>query len=123
MKRFYISLALLAVMICVCVYSFRLFDATREEMSARLDSIESAAMQEESHAAVSQLCKEYSEIWLEKEKHLMRFIRHPQLDEISSITAELRYLASDDSYSHLLAAIDRIRANMVKIGGAEAFWG
>jgi hypothetical protein len=122
-NRFAAAVVIIILLLSVCTYSYRLFSTTRGEMMERLAEIEAAALADEEVGQVMQLCQEYRVLWVEKEKKLMRFIRHPQLDEISSLTAELRYLASGEDYSHLLAAIDRIRANLEKVGNAEMFSG
>lgn len=123
MKRFYICLGILAAIIGVCTWSFCLFSETQRDMVEKLDAIMEAAIGREEKKTVARMCEEYSSEWRKKEKILLRLVRHPQLDEISSLTAELRYLAEDDSYSHLLAAIERIKINLDKIGGAELFGG
>lgn len=123
MQRFVVSVVILCAILGVCTYSYHLFSSTRVEMLALLEEIEDAALAGEENEVVSQMCADYSEKWKEKEKKLMRVIRHPQLDEISSLTAELRYLAADDGYSHLLAAVERIKVNMDKVGSAEIFNG
>lgn len=121
MKRFYVSLCILALLVFICFYSLNLFSATHLEMSDRLAAIEEAALADEDHALVSGMCFDYAREWKRKERLLLRVVRHPQLDEISSLTAELGYLATDDSYSHLLAAVERIKTNLDKIGNAEVF--
>lgn len=123
MNRLITALVIIAMILSVCGYSYHLFSETREEMLGLLDKIEASALDEEEPETVMALCESYSARWREKEKKLLRFIRHPQLDEISSLTAELRYLASGDGYSHLLAAIDRIRVNLDKVGDAEIYSG
>ncbi|MCI8623671.1 MAG: DUF4363 family protein [Provencibacterium sp.] len=123
MNRFVAALVIMGLILGVCAYSYRLFSSTRDEMISLLDAIESSALAGEEEETVAQLCQEYSERWMEKESRLLRFIRHPQLDEISSLTAELRYLASGENYSHLLAAISRIKVNLEKVGDAEMFGG
>lgn len=123
MNRFIAAVLIIVMLLSLCTYSYWLFSSTREEMVARLGTIEASALAGEEVEKVMEMCREYRTVWEEKEKKLMRFIRHPQLDEISSLTAELRYLASGENYSHLLAAIDRIRANLDKVGNAEMFSG
>lgn len=123
MKRFYICLVLLAAILCVCFWSFRLFSGMSQDMIAQLDAIEEAALAQRDNAALEEMCLEYAKAWEEKEPLLLRVVRHPQLDEIGSLTAELRYLAWDDSYSHLLAAVAHIKSDLQKIQGAEVFLG
>lgn len=123
MNRLVVSLVILALILSVCTYSYYLFSTTQHEMTALLTEIESAALADEDHEKVSEMCVAYSIEWKKKEKQLMRVIRHPQLDEISSLTAELKYLATDDGYSHLLASLERIKANLDKVGSAEIFNG
>lgn len=124
MGRFYISLVLLAAILGVCTFSLRQYSTAAAEMTAGLNGIEQAALSgEASPQELSELCRQYSDEWKDREERLLRFIRHPQLDEITSLTAELRYLATDDSPSHLLAAIERIKVNIEKIGTAEFFNG
>lgn len=123
MNRMVTAFVIIAMILSVCSYSYHLFSETREEMLGLLDEIEASALDGEETKTVMALCEDYSARWREKEKKLLRFIRHPQLDEIGSLTAELYYLASGDGYSHLLAAIDRIRVNLKKVGDAEMFSG
>lgn len=123
MKRFYICLGLLAAIVCVCFWSFNLFSGMSRDMISQLDAIEEAALAQGENADLEEMCAEYARAWEEKEPLLLRVVRHPQLDEIGSLTAELRYLARDDSYSHLLAAVAHIKSNLRKIQGAEAFLG
>ena len=123
MNRFIAAMVIIAMILSVCIYSYRLFSSTHNEMSSLLDHIEASALAGEDAQEIAQMCREYSELWKEMEKRLLRFIRHPQLDEISSLTAELHYLATGENYSHLLAAIDRIRVNLDKVGNAEMFSG
>lgn len=123
MKRFYISLIILSSILGICIYSVFSFSKTQQEIIPILDAIEDAALKEEDQQVVRKLCEEYESKWREREKYLFRTIRHPQLDEISTLTAELPYLASDDSYSHLLAAIEHIRVDLERVGDAEIFSG
>ena len=123
MNRFIAAVVIIVMLLSICTYSYWLFSVTQEQMMGQLGIIEAAALAGEEPQKVMEMCRDYSGLWKEKEKKLMRFIRHPQLDEISSLTAELRYLASGENYSHLLATIDRIRANLDKVGNAEMFSG
>ncbi len=123
MKRFYICLGLLAAILGVCIWSFSLFSDMSREMMLQLDAIEEAALTEADSGTLEEMCAGYIRMWEEKEPLLLRVVRHPRLDEIGSLTAELRYLARDDSYSHLLAAVAHIKSNLRKIQGAEAFLG
>lgn len=123
MKRFVVALVLLAGIIATCFYSLFIFRSTGREVVASLSKIELAAAEGERPKVLAELCEEHSDLWIEREKKLLRFIRHPQLDEVCSLTAELQYLATDDSPSHLLAAIARIKINIERIGDAELFGG
>ena len=123
MKRFYICLGILAAILCVCFWSFNLFSGMSRDMISQLDAIEEAALAQGDSAVLEEMCAEYAQAWEEKEPLLLRVVRHPQLDEIGSLAAELRYLAQDDSYSHLLATVAHIKSNLQKIQGAEAFLG
>ena len=124
MGRFYISLALLAAILGVCTFSLHQYSTAAEEMTAQLDRIEQAALSGEAGPdKLSEMCRLYGEQWEDREERLLRFIRHPQLDELTSLTAELQYLATADRPSHLLASIERIKVNIKKIGTAEFFNG
>lgn len=123
MSRFVTALAITALILGICSYSLVEYRSTSRDMTSLLDEIEAAALAEEDSEIVSKMCEDYRMEWTTREKKLMRTIRHPQLDEISSMTAELKYLATGDGYSHLLAAVDRIRYNLEKVGDAEFFNG
>lgn len=124
MKRFYLAVVLLVTMMGLCAYSFVLFNTTSHQMLALLDGIEKASDAGESESEVTRLCQEFVAVWERKEEKLSRFIRHPQLDEITSKSAELPYLAADESNrSHLLATIASIRVNILRVGSSEAFFG
>lgn len=123
MKRFYTAIVIMAFILGVCSYSLILFRTTKTQMVQKLDAIQTAVAAQTDSGEVQAMCAEYAELWNEKEKHLIRFIRHPQLDDITAQSAELQYLAMDDGYSHLLAAIARIRINLDRVGGAEVFFG
>lgn len=118
MKRIVIVAILLCFCIGISVYTIYRVDqiaiTVDGYVTRSLDAIEQAD-EDGLKQEIDQLC----ECWHQAEDHLMHFIRHAQIDEITKSVSRLQALASGEDYSELAAELSSIRWQIEHISESE----
>ena len=107
MKRVLVAAVMLAVILLACWGGLHY---TRKSVALLMDSLEEIqqAVQQEGPRAAEGLCREYNNLWHEREPWLGRFIRHQPLDTITGVAAQLESLSRYGDTAHLMAALDQL---------------
>ncbi|MDD2955919.1 MAG: DUF4363 family protein [Oscillospiraceae bacterium] len=118
MKRVYIALGLLAAIIALSACSLSTYISVQKEVTAQMDHLDSL-IEREDYETLAEEAKAVSEGWNEKEHLLIRFIRHQELDEVTSTMTRLPMLAKYLDLGELSAEINHIRVLLHHILDSE----
>jgi hypothetical protein len=107
LKRLYISIALMALVLTVAGYAMWNIYHIKQELLDSLEQIQQVS-QLDDQTATLQLTMDFTKRWAELKKNLTRFVRHNQLEEITGLVEQLNAFAQYDDKSNLHACLDRI---------------
>ena len=118
MKRVILCIAILLVIMLLCTASLVTTSRYQYVLTHEVRDLEQAIYQktfEQLSAQAAALCQK----WMEAEHVLIRFIRHTQLDEITSAMARLEMLAKYGDLSEFSAELGRIKSLLHHIYDSE----
>lgn len=108
MKRLITSICLLIAILLVSCFSLYALERDLGELSGLAQELRSSAPDRELEEKSQQLF----DLWNQKEKLLVIFVRHDVLDELTSLTAELPSLARHGEYGHFYSGVDVLLARL-----------
>lgn len=115
MKRLYIAIALMAVILAIAGYSMWSIRQIEQELLGSLNQIKQTSQTGDLPATL-QLSEDFTSRWTVLKKKLTRFVRHNQLDEITGLADQLYSYAQYGDKANLHACLDRIA------GCVEEIW-
>ncbi|MEG1869664.1 MAG: DUF4363 family protein [Oscillospiraceae bacterium] len=107
MKRLWIAASAVLVIIVLSLLSLNYTYNVTNELANQLGQIK-VSVKQENTAQTIYLCNEYKASWDEKEKTLVKFMRHNPLDKITGMSARLSSLAEYADKSELMAVLDEL---------------
>jgi len=117
MRRVYIALVLISLMVLVSIYSFVKVDEAHRYMTAQVDSI-MQSVRDENLTLLDHQIDELTAYWNGTEDIIVHFVRHVQLDDIAKGIARLPILA-EHNHDMLLAELSSIRWQIEHIWKSE----
>lgn len=118
MKRLKIALALIALLLSIGIGSVLYTYHTTRELSCLLEEIRTSALQESCEETAG-LCREYNEVWIQKEKILVKLLRHHPIDAVTGLSAQLETFAKYGETLLLLSTLDQLDESMHHIWEEE----
>ncbi|MCI9406474.1 MAG: DUF4363 family protein [Oscillospiraceae bacterium] len=118
MKRVILCAVILLVIVLLCVASLVTVSRYQYVFAQEIHDLEQAIYQktfEQLSAQAAQMSRE----WMDAEHVLIRFIRHTQLDEITSAMSRLEMLAKYGDLSQFSAELSRIKTLLHHIYDSE----
>ncbi|MEG1778769.1 MAG: DUF4363 family protein [Oscillospiraceae bacterium] len=107
MKRLWIAASAVLVIIVLSIFSLSYTYIVTNELTTQLNEIKTTIKHEDTVQTIS-LCKKYKAEWDEKEKTLVKFMRHEPLDRITGMSARISSLAEYGDKSELMAVLDEL---------------
>lgn len=118
MKRVILCVAILLVIVLLCVASLATVSRYQHVFSQEIRELEQAVYQKNFEQLSAQAAQLHQE-WMEAEHVLIRFIRHTQLDEITSTMSRLEMLAKYGDLSEFSAELSRIKTLLHHVYDSE----
>lgn len=118
MNRILIAVGLLAAIVALSFCSLFTFIGIQRDVTAQMDDL-NALIDREDYDALTEAAWKVSNEWSEKEHTLIRFIRHQELDEVTSTMTRLPMLAQYRDIGELAAEINHIRVLLHHILDSE----
>lgn len=118
MKRVILCVVILLAIVLLCAASLATVSRYQHVLTQEVRELEQAAYQktfEQLSVQAADLCREWNEV----EHVLIRFIRHTQLDEVTSAMARLEMLAKYGDLSEFFAELGRIKSLLHHIYDSE----
>lgn len=119
MKRIVIALCIIAALTATTMYTTSLLNKTADELFQSIKSIEDG-MDDLPTAELESLSDQLLTQWLESERILSRFVRHTELDNITSELARLPALARYDNRALLAAGLHQVRIQLTDLLSFES---
>lgn len=117
MKRVWIVLALVVLVLCLGGSALWHLSVVTKELDAALVSLsESIEQQQDDLPAQAQA---FEDMWEKHETMMMRYIHHDELDQITGVVARLKALAQHRDYGEIAAEVARLRHLILHIYEAE----
>lgn len=114
MKRFYLCIAIAAALVALCFVS--LFNVKR--INKRVFELTSAVSEQivsQDYSAARETLKSLKQYWQDEEKFLLRFVRHSDIDIITTSVAKLEAFLTYENLSDLMAEIEQIEITAKRI--------
>ena len=108
MKRLVTAIVLLILILCISCYSLFAVQRSVGEVSGLANEIR----YETESADLTAKSQELFDLWNEKEKLLVIFLRHDTLDELTVLLAELPSLARYEEYGSFYSRVDTVLARL-----------
>ncbi|HHY52313.1 MAG TPA: DUF4363 family protein [Clostridiales bacterium] len=120
MKRFYICLAVIAIIVGVCIFSMHKVAEMRERVEAYANAV-FTAVEEEDQEKILASVRELADYWEEEHQVIIRYIRHSQVEDISLGISKLEPLARYQAYPDLVTELNSIVWQVEQIWDSERF--
>ena len=114
MKRVYISVAILAVIISMNFASLSYIRRSVFELKDMIAGIQYSVSSDEFSTAQERL-DDFCKKWYEKEDILVRLVRHPGIDNATNVISELPYLLEYQNYSVFMSKMDMANSIITRI--------
>lgn len=118
MKRLKIAIVLIVLLLSLGTGSVLYTYHATQELSALLAEIRTAAL-EESPEETARLCREYNEIWLQKEQVMVKLLRHHPIDTVTGLSSRLETFARYGETLMLLSTLDELEESIRHIWEEE----
>ncbi len=118
MKRFVIAAAIMAAMLGISGMVLYGLTQVKDDMVASLDELTRMAENKEYDRAY-QLSEQLFRQWDKEENRLIRYVRHTDLDSISSRMARLPYLVKYKDPAEFLSEVNQIRYLILHLWESE----
>jgi len=119
-KRLYICLAVIAIIVGVCVFSMHKVAEMRERVEAYANAV-FTAVEEKNQEKVLASVRELTDYWEEEHQVIIRYIHHSQVEDISLGISKLEPLARYQVYPNLVAELNSIVWKVEQIWESERF--
>lgn len=107
MKRLKIAVALIVLLLSIGTGSVLYTYYTTRELSCLLEEIRTSALEDSCEETV-RLCREYNEVWIQKEQIMAKLLRHHPIDTVSELSAQLETFAKYGETLMLLSTLDQL---------------
>lgn len=120
MNRVRVSITILITVMLLSILGLWYLHNTQQEMTQLLTQAYAAA-EVDDYDGAEQLAEEFDRTWHRHEQYLILYIRHHQIDEITSTSARLAPLAANGEEGEFLAECKKILATLEHIYESEKF--
>ncbi len=118
MRRLIVVIALLAGILGTCLYTLYRVRSIHDEVEHYVNAVFLSIEREDSGAVGSDIAA-LTALWRERERELVKYVRHYHVDDINLCIARLEPLARHGSYDSLSAELSVIRGVMTHIRDGE----
>ncbi len=118
MKRFYFSLFIIALMVALSIFTLNHLYKTKNQLIEKIDSI-AFSIQGNDKSAAAQKTKELTDAWKQVEPQMIRYVRHSEIDLITSIVARLEPLLIYQNTSEFMANLNEMRTMVEHVWESE----
>ncbi|MBS4784589.1 MAG: DUF4363 family protein [Clostridiales bacterium] len=120
MKRFAICTVLFPLLLALGALCMSELTHVKEDVLSSVDELYQAVESGDT-AQAGELAEEFQQHWENTEHHIMAFVRHGELDEITMSVAKLPALIEYEETASVLAELDTIRRVITHIWDSERF--
>ena len=118
MKRLWIAVGILAVILSISGWSLYHLEVTTDQMGAELDTIAQTIAQQDFEKLQQQI-ETFLQNWDNHEQMLTRYIHRDELDTITDCVFRLSALERHGEYTELAVEIDRLRHLILHVRSCE----
>lgn len=114
MKRFYICIGLFVLIIALSFSSLFYIKSTVDEMSDMIADIKQSVKDSEYELTKSYV-DDFSNLWHEREKLLVRIMRHSGIDSAENVVAQLPVLLEYKDYTMFMSTLSELEAIITRM--------